>query len=138
MVRTEGGRARPDASRARSRAITARGASPAEKAASASARRAGHEYDPGRDRVAGEPAIRARWPPSARSLALVKHPAPRHAAISDAAKSRPARRVWNSTLRCPAHNHTDTPPGRCISARSPSPGPMHKRHGGRDPSLAPL
>ena len=137
-MRREGGTARPPPSRSLSSSATRPGASPAANRRSASRRSSGHAYDPGRPRPAGGPTTRARCARSARSLARVMHPAAAHARESDATKSRPARLVWNSTLRCAAHSHTETPDGRCSSARSPSPTPMHSRHGGRFPSRSPL
>ena len=66
------------------------------------------------------------------------HPAACHARIRLTVRSRPARRLRNSGLRCAAQSHTDTPPGRCRSPRSPRPGPMQIRHGGALPQPLPL
>lgn len=113
--------------------MTPAGASPAANAASASERRAGHAYDPGRRRSAGGPVRRARWRSSALDRRAVRHPAARQTLISDTTRSRPARRVWNAADRCASHSHTRTPQGRCSSARAPCPTPTQMAHGGRDP-----
>jgi hypothetical protein len=68
----------------------------------------------------------------------VTHPAARQTAISEATKSRPARRHWNSAARWSSHNHTSTPPGSASRSRLPRPAPRQIAHGGRLPSRSPL
>ena len=139
IVATDGARAGPGrrSSRARSSWITRPGGSPAAHRLSASARRIGQVYDPGRSRGAGEP--RAAWNrSSARERCAVKHPDARHTCIRETTRSRPARRARNPGSRCAAHSHTDTPPGRCNSARAPCPAPTQIAHAGVFPSRSPL
>jgi hypothetical protein len=62
-----------------------------------------------------------------------KHPAASHAPATLAAKSLPALRARNASEPCAAHNHTETPYPSATRLRSPSPGPMQIRHGGRFP-----
>ncbi len=112
--------------------MTARGGSPRAKRASASRRRAGHAYEPGRSRSRG-PRTRARCASIARLRRRVRHPAADHTAPRLAAKSRPARRVMNPTLRCPGQSQTNTPWARCTCSRPPSPGPPQIAHMGSFP-----
>ena len=95
IVVRDGGRAGPRearcaaAGRSRCAAAPRRPTSP-----SASRRRSGQEYDPGRARGAGPVACRSsrsRCTRRARSRRAVRHPAAAHTARSDTQKSRPAR-----------------------------------------------
>lgn len=133
MVRALGAVAASSRWRSRSARITSAVASPRAKRASASLRRSGHEYDPGLRPTGTGRVTRARCAASARRRPGPKHPAASHAPPTLATKSRPARRAMNSADRCAAHNHTDTPNPSSTFLRSPSPGPMQIRHGGRFP-----
>ena len=116
--------------------MTAPGGSPAANPASASRRRAGHEYDPGACRTGIPDDNRARWMVSERAREAVRHPDERHTWSRLASRSRPARRVWKAADRCAAHSQTLTPHGRWSGALSPSP-PRRRSHtpdGSRDPS----
>lgn len=114
--------------------MTGPGDSPAAKAASASRRRAGHEYEPGASRTGIPDDNRARWIRSERARAEVMQPDDRQTWNRLASRSRPARRVWNAADRCAAHSHTLTPQGRWRGALSPSPAPTQIAHAGRLPS----
>ncbi len=113
--------------------MTAAGGSPAANAASASARSAAHEYDPGRGRSGGGPTRRRRWRSSARDRRAVMHPAARQTLMRLTTMSRPARERWKSSDRCSSQSQTRTPQGRWSSARSPRPLPTQIAHGGRCP-----
>jgi hypothetical protein len=118
--------------------MTAAGRSPRANAASAAARRAGHEYDPGLARCGGGPLRRARWTSSARARRAVRQSADRHTCISDVARSRPAREVRNASERWSSQSHTRTPQGRCSTCRRPLPLPTQIAHAGTDPRFSPL
>lgn len=106
--------------------------SPAAKRASASRRRAGQEYEPGRDTAGREP-MRSMWADSARRRADPRHPAALQAPPTLATKSRPARLLMKSGERCIAQSHTETPNPSSTLVRPPSPGPMQTRQGGSFP-----
>ncbi len=138
IVLTDGSTPSPGRDRRRRSRITAAGRSPRANAASAAARNAGHEYDPGRSRSGGGPVSRARWTSSARARRVVMHPDARQTWRSDTARSRPARDVRNASDRCSSHSQTLTPQGRCSSARRPRPFPTQIAHAGTDPRFSPL
>jgi hypothetical protein len=133
MVRTLGTVAGSPAWRSRSSRITTLGRSPRAYRRSASRRRSGHEYDPGRRAAGGSARTRARWPRSARCRAALMHPAASQTPERLTTRSLPARRVRNSRDRCSAQSHTLRPKGRWNRARGPDPGPMHIAQGGEDP-----
>lgn len=132
MVRTLGTRAASEAWRARSSSITRGAGSPRAQRASASSRRSGHEYDPGRGAGPGG-AIRRWCPESARLRAAVMHPAAFQTPISETTKSLPALLRRNSGDRCSSQSHSETPNGSRSSFRGPYPGPMQIAHGGSFP-----
>jgi hypothetical protein len=134
MVRALGAVAASSRWRARKTRITVAEGSPPANRASASLLRSGHAYDPGRLVTAAGRAMRARCAARARRRPGPKQPAASHAPPTLATKSRPARRAMNSADRCAAHSHTQTPKPSSTFLRSPSPGPMQIRHGGRFPS----
>ena len=116
--------------------MTDPGASPAAHRASASTRTVGHEYDPGSP---GAGVRRRSWKrSSARDRAAVKTSADRHTCISEATRSRPARRRVNDGSRCAAQSQTDTPPGRWNRSRFPWPFPTQIAHAGTEPRFSPL
>ena len=110
--------------------------SPAAKRRSASRRSSGQAYEPGRARAGGS-ASRARC--ASRARRAPRH-APRRLPRPHQARREVPPRPPRQELRAPMgraepHRH---PAGKVQRPRSPCPGPMQIRHGGRFPSRSPL
>ncbi len=112
--------------------MTRCGGSPAANRRSASTRRRGHEYEPGRPRRT--PAVTRRMcAASAARWRLFKHPAVCHKPVRHSTRSRPPRRHRNLSLRWVSHSQTDTPWVRWCSAAGPFRVEAQTAHAGCSP-----